>query len=580
MSFRSPLVLVLAAVLVPAAWAAFAYAARRRREALALFLGARSGEGGPVGLARQRRIRAGLLVAAVALVGVALAGPRAGAALRESRQESLDLLIALDVSDSMRAEDVAPSRLERAKLEIERIVEARRGDRVGLVVFAGEAFLQCPLTTDRGALRLFLSAADPEQVAVQGTDFARALAVADAAFNAASDDGGQARPRALLVVSDGEDHEGGLGAEADALREDGVEVFALGVGTDEGGTVPEVRRGRSAGVKRDRSGQAVVSRYEEGALRDLAGRDGVFRVGRRPAADAVNRALDRLDRAVVAEDEFAAEAERFQWPLGLALLLLVAERLVALRRPDGDGGPGPETGDGASTGDATGTGASRPSVAVALVALVLGGCAEHVEALAPGAREGRAAVASLEAGDPVGAEAQLTAGIARPDVPRALRAKLWHTLGVARAAQDGREAGADSAFSEALAFVDDPASRARYAYDAGTAALLAGAHARADSLLRVALLLDPTSPQTRRNQEIARRLLEDPPEPPEPSDFARRVKARADSLVEARQYGGALDVMREGLAQDSSVAAYADFTQRLSGVVQIEETAGAVTDSP
>ena len=144
MSFRSPLVLLLAAVLVPAALAAFAYAARRRTEALRLFLGNRAEAQAHAlrPLARRRRLRAGLIVGALALLGVALAGPRYGTATREGRQESLDLLIALDVSDSMLAEDVAPSRLDRAKLEIERIVDARRGDRVGLLVFAGDAFLR------------------------------------------------------------------------------------------------------------------------------------------------------------------------------------------------------------------------------------------------------------------------------------------------------------------------------------------------------------------------------------------------------------------------------------------------------
>ncbi|PAP78540.1 VWA domain-containing protein [Rubrivirga marina] len=577
MSFRSPLVLLLAAALVPVAWAAFAYAARKRTEALRLFLGDRAGSASPGALVRQRRIRAGLIVGAVALLGVALAGPRIGTALRESRQESLDLLIALDVSDSMLAEDVAPSRLERAKLEIERIVEARRGDRVGLVVFAGEAFLQCPLTTDRGALRLFLDTADPEQVAVQGTDFARALDVADAAFNAASDGDGQQRPRALLVVSDGENHEPGLSDAADALRADGVEVLALGVGTDEGAPVPDIRRGQRVGVRTDRqTGQTVVTQYEEGALRDLAGRGGLFRVDRRPAADAVNAALDDLDRAVVAQDEFAASAERFQWPLALGLLLLLVERIVALRplpRPSSKGGP-----DDDGTPDAP-TKAGRPAasapVAAALALLLLGGCSNPLDALRPGAKEGRAAVELLGLGDAVGAEAQFAAGIANAEVPRDVRARLWHGLGVARARQD-RFSGADSAFAEALVFADTPDRRARYLTDAGTAALRADAPARADSLLRLALLLDPASDAARRNQEIARRLLADPPEPPEPSDFAERVKAQADSLVAARQYRAALDVMTDGLAQDSSVAAYADFTQRLGGVVQIEESA----DSP
>ena len=576
MSFRSPAVLLLAVVLVPGALALLAYAARQRAGALRLFLGARADR--PLGLgplARRRTVRGALVVGALAAGALALAGPRAGTALRESQQESLDLIVALDVSDSMRADDVAPTRLDRAKLEIERVVEARRGDRVGLVVFAGEAFLQCPLTTDRGALRLFLDAAGPDQIAVQGTDFARALTVADQAFSASGDQ--QERPRALLVVSDGEDHEGGLAAEADALRDQGVTLLALGVGTDEGAPVPEVYNGRLAGDRRDPSGAPIVTRFEPGALRDLAGRDGLYRVGRRSAAAAVNQALDGLDRVVVSQDEVSAEAERFQWPLALALLLLAAERVVALGRPRGDA-PNDDTTD--SDAPAEPVRQRQPAVPLAALACLmsLGGCTDPLAALQPGVSGGRAGVELLEAGDAQGAEAALISALATPDVPRDVQARLWQTLGVARA-QQSRYAEADSAFAEALARADTPGQRARYAYDAGTAALLADDAPRADSLLRLALILDPDRAEARRNQEIARRRLETPPEAPEPSGFAERLKARADSLVDARQYRAALDVMQDGLLRDSTVAAYAEFVQRLGGVVEIEETVPAARDS-
>ena len=335
MSFRSPALLLLAAVLVPGALALAAHAARRRGVALQLFLGPRAAEQARrlAPLARRRTVRAALTAAALGCVGVALAGPRLGAATRDARSESLDLIIALDVSNSMRTQDVVPSRLDRATLEIERVVEARRGDRVGLVVFAGEAFLQCPLTTDRSAVRLFLEAVDPEQIAIQGTDFSRALAVAGEAFDAAAEAGAADRPRALLVVSDGEDHEGGLSEAAEALRAGGVPVLALGVGTDDGGPVPDVRRGRAGGFKRDAEGRTVVSRFQAGALSELAGRAGLVRVGRGgSAAGQITRRLAGLDRAVVAESRVEASAERFQWPLALGVLLLLAERALARRR--------------------------------------------------------------------------------------------------------------------------------------------------------------------------------------------------------------------------------------------------------
>ncbi|HLT46125.1 MAG TPA: VWA domain-containing protein [Rubricoccaceae bacterium] len=329
MSFRTPEALWLL-LLVPAAVALFAHAARQRRAAVRLFFGEEAVPAAVVRAARLRRWRAALATAALAALVVALAGPRYGTTLREAQQESLDLVFALDVSVSMLAEDVAPSRLERARLAIARMAEARRGDRLGLVVFAGDAFLQCPLTGDHAAFRLFLDAADPGLVATQGTDFANALFTARRAF--ADEDGaaGPPRTRAVVVVSDGEDHEGGLEDAADALRREGVTLLAVGVGTERGGPIPVFRSGQRVGYKTDASGERVVTRREEGALRQIAG-DAVVRLPEeRPEALAAR--LDRLDRTVVGAERYEAYAERYQWPLALAVLLLLAERLLALRR--------------------------------------------------------------------------------------------------------------------------------------------------------------------------------------------------------------------------------------------------------
>ena len=265
---------------------------------------------------------------AVACLVIALAGPRFGRTLRETTQESLDLVVALDVSESMLAEDVAPSRLQRARLEIQRIVAERPGARVGLVVFAGEAFLQCPLTTDRSAFRLFLDAAEPSLVPLQGTDLGAALRIAGAALEEAAD---VDRPRAVLVVSDGEAHEGDPGTEAEALRDGGATVLAIGVGTEDGGPIPLRRSGRLVGYKTARGGDQVTTRYEGSALREVAGRGGVYRLDRRGSVVAeVDRQLDGLDRAVAGGEHYETYAERFQWPLGLALVLLLIERALWL----------------------------------------------------------------------------------------------------------------------------------------------------------------------------------------------------------------------------------------------------------
>ena len=331
MLFRSPETLWLL-LLIPAAVALYLYAARRRTEALRLFFGER-----PVAeqeyaarVARRRRWSGFLVILGAAFLIVALAGPLYGTTVREANQESLDLIVALDVSASMLVEDVSPSRLERARLAISQLIDERRGDRIGLVIFAGDAFLQCPLTTDRSAFRLFLDAAGPDLVATPGTDFGNALQTAHGAL---ADDGeaGPPRPRAVLVISDGEDHEGRLHDAANVLRDDGVILLAAGVGSEDGAPIPIYRRGQRVGFKMDSNGEQVISRLEEGALLEIAGRDGLVRLGAGAGLSEISARLDRLDRTVLAAERFEASADRFQWPLALGLLALILERLIALR---------------------------------------------------------------------------------------------------------------------------------------------------------------------------------------------------------------------------------------------------------
>lgn len=322
---------LLALVALPAAVALFWWAAVQRREALRRFAGL-EGDAYAEGLARRRRWQAALLTGAVFFAAVALAGPRYGTQLREVQQDGLDMIIALDVSESMRAEDIAPSRLARAKYEVERLLPDLRGSRVGLVVFAGEAFLQCPLTTDFGAVRLFLDAAEPSLIPTQGTDFGQALRVALQAFDVQSDAPADRRARALLVVSDGEDHGGGFRPTLRNAADLGVALFAASVGTAEGAPIPVQRQGRVVGYKTDRDGRTVQTRLDESALREI-GRDGYFRVMRTGSDLAdVTTALGRLERGSVAGEQFEAYAEQYQWPLALALFLLLAERVLAARR--------------------------------------------------------------------------------------------------------------------------------------------------------------------------------------------------------------------------------------------------------
>lgn len=319
---------------VPLVAALFVWAAWRRREALRRFgdhllvarLAARVSP-------RRRRWKSALLVLSVALLALALAGPRVGTQLREAKREGVDLVIALDVSLSMTAEDVAPSRLARARNEIRKLLDTMRGDRVGLVVFAGDAFLQCPLTTDYGALKLFLDVADPELMPTQGTNFAAALRVALQAFDAPQQDPQEEGSRALLIVSDGENHTADIDAVVEEARRQGVVIYTAGVGETTGAPIPLYRGSARAGYKRDQEGEIVQTRLEEEALQSLATDGAYFRIGRTASTlPQLRAALDRLERTEFASERFEAYEERYQWPLLAALLLLIAELLVSERR--------------------------------------------------------------------------------------------------------------------------------------------------------------------------------------------------------------------------------------------------------
>ena len=319
---------------VPLVAALFMWAAWQRRKAFQRF-----GESALVSKlaaavsARRRRWKAALVVLGVLLMAVTLAGPQIGSKLREVKREGVDMIIALDVSTSMMAEDVAPNRLERAKNEIKKLLTDLRGDRVGLVIFAGDAFIQCPLTTDYGAVRLFLDVADPSLLPTPGTDFSAALQMAMQAFEAPSEDEGETRTRALLIISDGENHVAELSTIIEEARGQDIVIYATGVGEAASVPIPLYRSGRRIGYKKDLKGEVVQTRLEEEALKALAEDGAYFRIARTSSSlPEIISALERLDKTEFGADQFEEYEVKYQWPLVFALLLLLAERLVGDRR--------------------------------------------------------------------------------------------------------------------------------------------------------------------------------------------------------------------------------------------------------
>lgn len=327
MSFAWPLVLLVLA-LVPLAARAVHRGLRRGDEELETF-GDRAvlARGSTLGDARVARRRGWLQLVAVALGLVALARPQLGERQAELARTGRDLLLVLDLSRSMTVTDLAPNRLAAAKAAAWETVSASPGDRVGLVVFGGSAFLQLPLTSDHAALKLFLDAASPDDLADPATDLGTALATAGKVF----EHEGERGHRAVLVVSDGESGEGDLGAATKSLRAEGIPVFVLGVGTTGGGPVPADSSETPEKFHRDHIGRIAISKLEEHDLRTVAKLTGGAYARADRAADrtSLRAALANVRSRMLSGRKSAERADRFQWPLGLAVAALLGDLALA-----------------------------------------------------------------------------------------------------------------------------------------------------------------------------------------------------------------------------------------------------------
>lgn len=273
-----------------------------------------------------------LLLAGTILLIIATAGPRVGSRLEEVEQKGREIIIALDVSNSMLAEDVKPSRLERSKQMINRMVDHMSNDRIGLIVFAGDAYTQIPITDDYPGVKMFLSGAGPDMVSRQGTAIGSAISLAIRSFSKVDGEvlPGSAGPgQAVVVITDGENHEDDAVGEATRASSQGIRVYTVGLGDPNGVPLP-VRPGSSV-TRRDREGQVVVSKLNEKLLVDIArAGNGAYISG-----DRINSLIDELDKLQKSEMKarvFAEYAERFQYFAGFALLLLVIEFFSSTRK--------------------------------------------------------------------------------------------------------------------------------------------------------------------------------------------------------------------------------------------------------
>ena len=257
----------------------------------------------------RREVKFWLMTSAVALLIIMLARPQMGTKINQEQRQGIEVIIALDISNSMKAEDVAPSRLDKSKMLIENLVDNFTNDKIGLIVFAGDAFVQLPITSDYVSAKMFLQNITPELIAAQGTNLAEAIDLSSHSFTKQEKVG-----RAIIVITDGEDHEGGVEKAAKAAKKNGIRIFVLGVGSAKGAPIPD----GNGGYMKDKTGQEVMSALNEDMCKQIAAAGG----GAYIHVDNNNIAQRQLN------NENSEYDEQFQAVGILLLLVLIIETIL------------------------------------------------------------------------------------------------------------------------------------------------------------------------------------------------------------------------------------------------------------
>jgi Ca-activated chloride channel family protein len=271
-----------------------------------------------------------LAMLAMAALIIGIANPQVGSKLEKVQRKGADLMIALDVSNSMLAQDIRPDRLTRAVQGITKLIDKLEGDRIGIVVFAGKAYVQLPITTDYAAAKLFLSTISTRMVPSQGTAIGEAIELSVNSFK--QDD----RSKAIIIITDGENHEGDAVAAAREAAEAGIKIFTIGMGSPDGTPIPVYDEyDRQTGYKTDRNGQTVVSRLDETTLQQVASAGNGIYIRASTGQDGLGKILEEINALEKQEIEtrmFSEYEGRFQYFLALSLFFLLLEFFVTERK--------------------------------------------------------------------------------------------------------------------------------------------------------------------------------------------------------------------------------------------------------
>lgn len=271
-----------------------------------------------------------LMLFAFAFIVVGLANPQIGSKLEKVERKGIDLVIAIDVSNSMLAQDIKPSRLMRARQAVSRLIDKLKNDRIGIVVFAGNAYTQLPITTDYSAAKLFLSTINTEIVPTQGTAIAEAIELSVDAFEENDHE------KAIIIITDGEDHEGDAIEAAKAAAGKGIRIYTVGMGLPEGGPIPVYdKRGNQQGFKKNKNKEIVITKLNENMLKQIAsaGNGEYVRANNTQAGlEIIFDEINQLEKTEFESRVFSDYEDRFQYLIALALVLLLIEFFILERR--------------------------------------------------------------------------------------------------------------------------------------------------------------------------------------------------------------------------------------------------------
>ncbi len=279
----------------------------------------------------KEKIKSGVLCLAIILLIVAAANPQIGTRVEEVKQAGIDVYICLDVSLSMQAQDIKPSRLEKAKYEISNLIDKLHGDRIGLIVFAGEAYVQFPLTTDYSAANLFLNAVDVNTVPQPGTAIASAINLATKSFDYKFN-----TQKAVVVITDGEDHEGDIKKAVTDATDKGIKIYTIGLGSPDGVPIPVYNsNGQQTGFKQDQQGNTVLTKIDESTLEEIASQGGgkYFRgSNNQDELDLIYKDLSSLTKTEFGVKKVTDYEDRFYYFLAPAIILLMLEFFMTERK--------------------------------------------------------------------------------------------------------------------------------------------------------------------------------------------------------------------------------------------------------